>query len=170
MTAEDEIRWGREDDSPAAAAIWRDVCTWLESIGQPLWSANQLGETRARAWARAGELVVGLSNDTPVACMTLIDIDLVIWPDETRGGALYVHKLAVARTQAGKGWSRAMLDWTATAAAVRDIGAVRLDCPPRPELLRLYTDCGFTRLDHEPQLIGGYHIVRFERRIDAPTT
>ena len=168
MTAA-HIRWGRDDDSPAVAAIWRDVCTWLESIGQPLWSPDQLGEARAREWAKAGELVVGLSNDAIVACMTLIDIDPVIWPDEIQGAALYVHKLAVTRTQAGKGWSQAMLDWAATAAAARGIGALRLDCAPRPELLRLYADCGFTRLDSEPQFIGGYHIVRFERRIDART-
>lgn len=43
---------------------------------------------------------------------------------------------------------------------------LRLDCTPRPELLRLYADCGFTRLDHEPRSVGGYDIVRFERRID----
>jgi len=67
---------------------------------------------------------------------------------------------------AGKGWSRAMLDWAATAAAARGVTALRLDCAPRPELLRLYADCGFTRLDHEPRSVCGYDIVRFERRID----
>ncbi|MDQ8732192.1 GNAT family N-acetyltransferase [Bradyrhizobium sp. LHD-71] len=160
-----QIRWGTDHDSEAACSIWRESCAWLESIGQPLWRPEQFADGAVQAILDSGRLVVGLSEDHVVACMMTADVDPEIWPETPAGIALYVHKLAVLRSSAGQNWSRAMLDWASAAAKAARLQAVRLDCAPRPPLLRLYTECGFAVVDEGAIQIGGFLIVRLERLV-----
>ena len=51
----------------------------------------------AVAAVAAGELVIGLSNGAPAACMRPSDSDPIFWPTAPQGDSLYVHKLAVVR-------------------------------------------------------------------------
>lgn len=44
-----------------------------------------------------------------VGCMALVDYDPVIWPDIMKGESLFIHKLAVKRSGAGKGVSKYLI-------------------------------------------------------------
>jgi GNAT superfamily N-acetyltransferase len=79
--------------------------------------------------------------------------------------ALYVHRLAVLRSEAGKGWSRRLLDWSAQEARRRGRSYLRLDTELRPKLIALYESAGFVRVDKEPISVGTHRVVRFERPV-----
>jgi GNAT superfamily N-acetyltransferase len=146
-------------------AIWREVALWLIERGQPLWSVEQFDDASTAAFARAGQLALGFDCERPVAVMTIQDEDRLFWPEAATGSALYLHKLAVRRSCAGQGWSRRLIEWAAAAARERAAPFLRLDCDPRPELIRLYERRGFARIDDEPVARGGFASVRFERAV-----
>jgi GNAT superfamily N-acetyltransferase len=158
-----DIRLASERDADFAADIWREVSTWLMQVGKPLWAPDEFSSDGARRLARFGELVIGWRNSVAISCMTLQRADPIFWPGESEGAALYVHKLAVRRSFAGSGLPRAMLDWAALRASNLAVPAIRLDCDPRPQLIKLYSACGFTRVDPGPVIRGGYTVMRFER-------
>lgn len=162
---EREIRFAGEADAAAAVAIWREVSDWLAAIGQPLWSGADFDVASALAAVADGELVLGISDGRPAACMLLSRCDPVFWPEAAADAAVYVHKLAVVRRQAGAGWPLAMLGWAARHAAEIGADAVRLDCAPRASLVRIYRQCGFVPVDPGPVSRGGFSVLRFERNV-----
>jgi len=90
--------------------------------------------------------------------------DKAYWPEAPAGSAYYVHRLAVRRAAAGRGWPQRMLDWAAQRARADGRNYVRLDTELRPRLLQLYEANGFVRYDAEPIQVGPHLVVRFERR------
>ena len=162
--AEREIRFAGGADAAAAVVIWREASNWLATIGQPLWSAADFDVASALAAVADGELVLGVTDGRPAACMLLSRSDPLFWPEAVAGAAVYVHKLAVTRRQAGAGWPTAMFDWAARQAAEIGADVIRLDCAPRADLVRIYRQCGFMPVDPGPVSRGGYTVLRFERR------
>ena len=160
-----DVRIALEGDAESVVAIWREAATWLHEIGQPLWAPDSFTVPATCAMIARGEVVVGTVDGRPVACMQLVSSDPMFWPEESTGAALYVHKLAVVRYLASTGWAEALLDWAVQHAALAGIGAVRLDCAPRPKLAGIYQRCGFSAVDPEPVVRGGYRVWRFERRV-----
>lgn len=138
----------------------------LNPSGSP-WRAEQFADGAVEAVLQSGRLVVGLSDGRVVACMMLSDVDQEFWPEAAAGTALYVHKLAVLRSEAGGHWSGSMLDWAAATAKAQELQAVRLDCAPRERLLQLYAEHGFIRVDEEAIQLGGFLTMRLQRRVDA---
>ena len=67
------------------------------------------------------------------------------WPDKKPGVAVYLHKLAVRRTYAGKNVSAYMIDFAKE--YTREVGRryLRLDCDDRNALCALYETHGFDR-------------------------
>ena len=59
-----------------------------------------------------------------------------------------------------------MVEWAIRQASAAHVGALRLDCYPRPELVRLYRLLGFRQVDPGPVRLGGYTVLRFERRVE----
>ncbi len=162
------VRLARRDEAAAAVAIWREAALWLIGLGQPLWTLDQFDEAFGAELAGAGQLALGFDRDQPVAAMTIQDEDRLFWPEDARGSALYLHKLAVRRDFAGQGWSWRLIDWAGLCAGERALPLLRLDSAPRPGLIRLYEGCGFARVDAGPVLRGGFETVRFERAIQVP--
>jgi GNAT superfamily N-acetyltransferase len=150
---------------PEVHALILEAARWLIAKGEPLWGEPETsGEELARV-ARAGELVTGRIGPELCACMYLHNEDPVFWPGAAAGEALYIHRLAVARRFAGRGFSCSMLDWAAGEA--RGIGRdfLRLDCEPRPKLLALYRDAGFRAVDPTPIQVGIHFVVRHQKPV-----
>jgi len=158
------IRKASPDEAGHAVAIWREVATWLRDSGRGLWDPSQFLLREAETLAEGGELVLGFGGSWPAACMTLQPLDPVFWP-EAEGAALYLHKLAVRRPCAGHGWGVAMIEWAAEEARRQGVATLRLDCAPRPELVRLYLQNGFRCIDPHPVRLGGFEVVRFQRQL-----
>ena len=161
---------------PEADGLIREAADWLIAKGQPLWGPNETSYEELVRVARAGELVIGrISGDghpggEAAACMYLHGEDLLFWPQDPPGEAFYVHRLAVARKYAGRGYAHAMLDWAEGEVRAKGRLYLRLDCEPREKLLALYRSAGFTPIDPEPILVIGHRVVRHEKRILTPRT
>jgi GNAT superfamily N-acetyltransferase len=148
---------------PEVHALILEAARWLTAKGEPLWGGPETsGEELARV-ARAGELVTGWIGSELCACMYLHNEDPIFWPDVVAGEALYIHRLAVVRRFAGRGFSFAMLDWAAREARSTGRNFLRLDCEPRPKLLALYRDAGFVAVDASPIQVGIHFVVRHQK-------
>ena len=140
-----------------------EAAHWLTDKGETLWGEEETSGDELERVARAGELIVARSGGQLCACMYLHNEDAVFWPKARPGEALYVHRLAVARRFAGRGYSIMMLEWAAKEARRMGRDYVRLDCEPRPKLLALYHRAGFTPVDAAPIQIARHFVVRHER-------
>ena len=148
---------------PEVHVLICEAAHWLTDKGETLWGEEETSGDELECVARAGELIVARCGGELCGCMYLHNEDSVFWPKARPGEALYVHRLAVARRFAGRGYSIMMLEWAAREARrmVRDY--VRLDCEPRPKLLALYLRAGFIPVDAAPIRVGRHFVVRHER-------
>jgi GNAT superfamily N-acetyltransferase len=154
---------------PETDALISEAADWLIAKGEPLWGPNETSYDELVRVTRAGELVTGRRAGALAACMYLHDQDTLFWPKALPGEAFYLHRLAVARKYAGRGYARAMLDWAARETRSKNRPYLRLDCEPRQKLLALYRSTGFARIDDKPIQVGEHVVVRHEKRILTTT-
>jgi GNAT superfamily N-acetyltransferase len=156
------IKRATPEDAGAALAILREVSQWLVDIDRPLWRVESFRIDDLLRAAHAGELVLGYEASGPVASMLLQKRDEIYWPNDPPGEALYIHKVAVRRSAAGRQWSTRLIAFAVQAA--RNAGAryLRLDTAARTELLSLYQRHGFYVVDNDPRLVDGLLIYRLE--------
>jgi GNAT superfamily N-acetyltransferase len=155
---------------PEADALIHEAADWLIAKGEPLWGPAETSYEELLRVTRGGELVIGRLDGEAVACMYLHNEDRLFWPEDPPGEAFYVHRLAVARRHAGRGFAKAMLAWAEAEVQATGRSYLRLDCEPRAKLLALYASTGFTRVDAEPILVAGHRVVRHEKRVSAAGT
>jgi GNAT superfamily N-acetyltransferase len=146
-------------------ALIREAAGWLIAKGEPLWGPNETSYEELVRVARAGELVTARLGGALAACLYLHGEDTMFWPQDPPGEAFYVHRLAVARSHAGRGVARAMLEWAEGETRAKGRLYLRLDCEPRAKLLALYRAAGFTRIDSKPIQVGEHFVVRHEKPI-----
>jgi GNAT superfamily N-acetyltransferase len=159
---ESPIRFVGPEFAEAAVGILREACQWLAKRGLRRWSEFELQSINFPHYAEAGELVLGFAGDGPAACMLLQAADRAYWPCAASGTALYVHKLAVARSSAGNRWSARMLEWGKDQARARGIRRLRLDTLADSPLPAPYGQYGFRPVDRSPKLVRGIQIVRMQ--------
>jgi len=158
------IRLARLDEASAAISIWKEAANWLIERRQPLWPAELFTLTMAEAHVRRGELVLAFDKYEPCAAMLVQTSDPVCWPEMAAGSALYLHKLAVRRSHAGRNWPDKLIAWARAQAMPLGV-PLRLDCAVRPELEGVYARCGFARVDPGPVMRDGFEILRLERSV-----
>lgn len=159
------IARGSLSDVPEVDALIRATAEWLNRKGQPLWGPNETRYEELDHVTRSGELVVGRVEGELASCMYLHDEDRLFWPQLQPGEAFYIHRLAVARKFARRGYAHAMLDWAVSEARVHGRPFLRLDCEPRAKLLALYASAGYRRIDAAPIQVGEHFVVRHEKRV-----
>jgi GNAT superfamily N-acetyltransferase len=145
-------------------AILREAAAWAAASGIAVWEPAELREAEFEAAAAAGELILGFEGASPAATMLLQSADAVYWPEAEPGSALYVHKVAVRRASAGRGWLPRLIEFAAQEAHQRAIPFLRLDTVHRPKMQAMYEDLGFRVLAEEPMTMYGRRIIRLERR------
>jgi GNAT superfamily N-acetyltransferase len=159
------IARGSLADVPEADALIRATAEWLIEKGEPLWGPNETSLEELERVTRLGELIVGRVEGELATCMYLHDEDRVFWPQVVPREAFYVHRLAVARRFAGRGYAHAMLEWAEGEARAHGRPFLRLDCEPREKLLALYRSAGYSRIDAQPIQVGEHFVVRHEKRV-----
>lgn len=157
------VRPAHPAEAPQAVRILAEAAAWAREHGSGAWSPEEFTVPDLEASARRGELIGGYEDGRMAACMRLEPRDPVYWPGDPPGAALYVHKLATARTATGRGWSGRLIGWAAALAARRGVPALKLDVLPEPRLLSLYAGFGFEPVDAEPQPFGGVRVIRMQR-------
>lgn len=151
--------------APLAAALLKEAALWLVEIGQKNWEPEWFVPEYFAENAACGELWLGWHEQTPVATMLLMETDSDFWPNDLPGEALYLHKLAVARSAAGQGVAQAMLAKAEQLTREAGAGLLRLDCrADRPKLRAVYESAGFTLVD-ERIVFGWFPAARYEKMV-----
>jgi GNAT superfamily N-acetyltransferase len=159
------IARGTLDDVAEADVLIRETAEWPIKKGEPLWGPNETSDDELKRVARLGELIVGRVKGELASGMFLHDEDRLFWPHVRPGEAFYIHRLAVARKFAGRGYAHAMLEWAAGEARAKGRAYLRLDCEPRAKLLALYRAAGYSPIDAAPIQVGEHFVVRHEKRL-----
>jgi GNAT superfamily N-acetyltransferase len=159
------VRRASRNEAAAALSVLLEAAHWGIHRNLPIWDPGQLSEASFSAAALASELVLGFAGETPVATMLLQSSDPIHWPEATRGSALYLHKVAVRRAWAGRGWLSRLVEFAVRDARGRRIARLRLDTIHRPKLQSMYERLGFCVLPEEPRLLDGQCIIRMERTL-----
>jgi GNAT superfamily N-acetyltransferase len=146
-----------------ALGILREAAAWTISRGVDVWTDAELRERDFLTAAGLGELVMGFSGDCPAATMLLQSSDPIYWPEAAPHTALYLHKIAVLREFAGRGWLTRLVDFAAQDARDCGIPRLRLDTLWRSPLQDLYARHGFVAVDEAALVVHGRLMMRMER-------
>lgn len=160
------IMQAQPGDEVIAADIACEAHEWLVSRGMPLWSQEAIDLALFRERLEAGELYLAKVAGEPVGTMFMQWDDPLCWPDKLGSGdSVYIHRLAVRRSFAGRGIPQACFEFAKVAALQASRKYLRLDTvADRRRLRAVYEQAGF--LLHsciEVHLkIGDYSIARYE--------
>ena len=145
------IRQAKEQDIPVLEEILLDAVDWLAEIGLPnQWTASTIQWSNLSKSYHIEDFYIAYYHETPAACMALIDYDPVYWPDLSKGDALYLHKVAVKRTFAGKGISKELIDYAKELALRSGKNTLHLNCNQHRDKLRaVYEREGFLCIDEK---------------------
>ncbi|GLQ08420.1 N-acetyltransferase [Devosia yakushimensis] len=162
---ETTIRLATESDAAAILKLLQSVALWLETDGPgKLWPASSFKLIDISAKAQRSEILVLTVDEDIAGCLYMEESDDAFWPEALPGEALYLHKIAVDRAFAGRGFARQLIDWAAQHAAQKGLKFLRLDCAPRPRLVQVYRDAEFERVG-EDALMGGFLVARLQRAV-----
>lgn len=154
------------DDIPVIEDILLDVVNWLDSTGNSLWTQEQVSWQRLSRHYSAENFYIAYLDGEAVGCMALVDYDPAFWPDIKKGESLYIHKLAVKRSGAGKGVSNYLIHFAKKECRNRNIKYIRLDCHQfRDKVRKLYENEGFICVD-ERCLWGKYHTAFYVCKVE----
>ncbi|NLG88583.1 MAG: GNAT family N-acetyltransferase [Clostridiaceae bacterium] len=151
------IRRASVNDIPVIEDILLDVVNWLDSTGNSLWTKEQISWQGLSRYYSAENFYIAYLDGDAAGCMALVDHDPAFWPDIQKGESLFIHKLAVKRSGAGKGVSIYLINFAKEECRRRNIKYLRLDCHQfRDKVRKLYENEGFVCVD-ERCLFGKYH-------------
>ena len=138
------VRQAAEKDIPIIEGILLDAIQWMDENELHQWEVENVKWSNLSKNYAISDFFIAYDGDIPAACMALIDYDPVFWEDIPRGASLYLHKVAVIRKYAGKGFSKELIDFAKTQAKDCGIKALRLDCHKnRYKVRAVYEKQGF---------------------------
>ncbi len=147
-----------------AAEILIEASEWAIAQGQPLWNPEQFTQEWARGGVERGELYLGWLEAKAVGTITFQYHDKAYWPEVPEGESAFFHKLAVRRSVAGLGVSRALVAWAIEKARTEGKSYLRMDTHfERPKLRSFYESLGFQ--DVGEKTVGGLHLALYEMRL-----
>ncbi len=147
----------KPDDLVLVRGLHREAVAWLAVLGEEQWQPEAMarvvpGRDDGRgleAGVERHEVVLVLDEGRVVGTLTVDDYaDPEFWTvDDDPSSALYVHRMVVARRDAGRGIGSVMLDWAADVASGRGLSWLRLDAWRSNQRLHAYYQrAGFTHV------------------------
>lgn len=138
----------------------REAAQWLVDRDERLWNPGDLVVENLSQRCRPEKVFVGEIDGKAAVCALIQSRDF-LWPDDDAG--LIVHKLAVRRAHAGKGFARDMLEFAEQLTRERGRMRLRLDCADRPKLRAFYENAGFRAVSAGK--IGTLDVVLYEKTL-----
>lgn len=138
-----KVRFLEPAETAQSLEILAEAAGWMRQLGEDAWQIDQGFAVEQAEAAAGGELVGGFARAEMTCTMRLQRSDPIYWPDAEEGEALYLHKLAVRRKAASRGWPAELVGFAidrAREAAVPELRLDTLDCRP---LINLYSGLGF---------------------------
>jgi GNAT superfamily N-acetyltransferase len=162
------VKQANENEIPIIEEILLDAVYWMYSNGLE----NQWDEFNVK-WSSLSKkyeifcFYIAYENNIPTACMALTDYDPIYWPDIPKGESLYLHKVAVKRSFAGKGFSKELIDFAKNIAHKLNIKTLRLNCNQhRSKLRAIYEKEGFVCVE-EKTILESYDIALYVCNIEC---
>lgn len=144
MTEGLDVRPARLDETPLVLVLLNEAAAWLIGRGIQQWEPGQWRPERIAASIAREETYLMWADRAAVATVSLEWRDELMWPGEPVDAG-YVHRLAVATAEHGKGVGRTLLAWTERRIAERPRHFVRLDCVcDNPALRQYYERAGYS--------------------------
>ncbi|MFH9435680.1 GNAT family N-acetyltransferase [Streptomyces rochei] len=118
----------RPQDLAKLLAFREEAATWLSHLGTDQWQRPYPAD-KLLATIEAGTVFMVRDGATTVATITLTPVaEEGLWTEEElREPSLYINKLTVARTHAGRNLGGRLLDWAGDRAHQAGIKWLRLD-------------------------------------------
>lgn len=150
------IKQATDEDIHIIEKILLDAVDWMDKNGLHQWEADQVKWNVISKYFVASDFYIAYENDNPAACIAIIDYDPNFWENIPQGESLYIHKVAVVRDYAGKGYSKKLIDFAKEKARSMGIKTIRLDCHRnRAKVRAIYEREGFVCVG-EKTLFGRY--------------
>lgn len=139
------IRQASNNDIPFIEDILLDAVTFLRKAGlENQWNEINIKWDSLSKDYKIDDFYIDYEDNIPVACMALTDYDKKYWPEIAKGKSIYLHKLAVKREFAGRGYSKDLINFAKDLSHEKGINSIRLDCNFYREKLRsVYENEGF---------------------------
>lgn len=136
----------QEKDLDTVLGILNEAAEWLASRGIPdQWRPGSFSREAFLVQIGRREVYLAKLGREVVGTITLQWNDEIFWK-EAPPDAGYVHKLAVKRVYAGRGFGLRMLEWAARQASAAGKKFLRLDCvADNRTICEYYEKAGFTR-------------------------
>ena len=142
------IKQASNSDISIICSILTEASDWCDENGISNWSKEELTWEGLNKYYNCDEFYLGYLNNLPVAVMALSDCDSKFWNKIQKGESLFLHKLAVRRSVAGKGISIEMINYAKEKAKSMGVKTLRLDTiKERCKLREFYKKQGFEFFD-----------------------
>jgi GNAT superfamily N-acetyltransferase len=143
------VRSARPDDLQVVLDLFRDASRWLADKGIDQWQWEPRRE-QVRGDIEQGNVFVGEDDSGRIIATVTVDTfaDPDFWrPEDDPDGALYVHRMIVARDHAGQSLGDELTQWVEQLAGALGYDYVRLDCyRSNTGLHRYYKAHGWTHV------------------------
>lgn len=139
------IKQADERDISIIEDILLDSVSWMSERGlQNQWNESNVRWSNLSRNYKITDFYIAYQNETPAACMALTNYDPINWTGMPEGESFYLHKLAVKRLFAGKGYSKELIDYAKDVALKFCVSTIRLNCNKhRIKLRAIYEKEGF---------------------------
>lgn len=135
----------RPQDLPKLLAFREEAAAWLSELGSDQWTRPYPAD-RLLATIEAETVFMVRDGDVTAATITLTpEAEAGLWtPSELREPSMFVNKLTVARTHAGRNLGGRLLDWAGERAHMASAMWLRLDAwTTNTKLQEYYLSQGF---------------------------
>ena len=139
-------------DIVTITGILEEAAFWITSLGLDQWQPGSFLDTasqkRIAQNMNHGEVYLASYEKQTIGTITVQEggaLDEELWGHETLHDALYIHRVAIRRTFAGKGIGEILLHWAEQLAIDAGKTFLRLDCmADNAALCAYYERYGFT--------------------------
>ncbi len=144
-------------DVKIVSEVLTEAAKWLDSVGQSMWKAEKLTVEELMKNYRPEEMKLCYDQDRLIGVYILQWYDPLFWAELEPKEAGILHKLAVCREYAGKGWGMQLVESAVELCKEQKAVTLRLNCGTfRNRLRNFYESCGFeffdrVFLDHRDQ-------------------
>ena len=159
------IRRASPAEAGIVSAILTEAAQWLAERGEPLWKAGELSPEAITTDVADGLFHLAWIGTDAAGVFKMQDEDLLFWPDVPQREAIYLHRIAVRRRNAGGKVVDAMIDFARHATVTAGRRFLRLDCvASRTKLCTVYEKHGFVK--HSERQVGPYFVARYQQEVD----